>query len=154
MKKLFILICIIAVSANTSFAAMGAYDAGTLNREYMQDMRLHEFQTRERNKAAIVQKENAVEKRLSNVPVSAEIKQISFDGNEALSSETLLKVVESNIGTIANEQRVVNMRNLLLKYYQSNGYYSVIVFPDITKLSSGELLFYIKEGGKNSVTIE
>ena len=112
------------------------------------------MQTRERNKAAIVQKENAVEKRLSNVPVSAEIKKISFDGNEALSSEALLKVVESNIGTIANEQRVVNMRNLLLKYYQSNGYYSVIVFPDITKLSSGELLFHIKEGGKNSITVE
>lgn len=154
MKKVLILICIMSACTNISFASMGAYDAGSLNREYVRDMRMHEMQTRERNKAAIVQKENAVEKRLSNVPVSAEIKKISFDGNEALSSEALLKVVESNIGTIANEQRVVNMRNLLLKYYQSNGYYSVIVFPDITKLSSGELLFHIKEGGKNSITVE
>ena len=87
MKKVLILICVMSAFANISFASMGAYDAGSLNREYVRDMRMHEMQTRERNKAAIVQKENAVEKRLSNVPVSAEIKKISFDGNEALSSE-------------------------------------------------------------------
>ncbi|MBQ4123379.1 hypothetical protein IJD44_06635 [bacterium] len=154
MKRLLVLICTILVSANMSFAGMGTFDAGTLNREQMRDMRMHEFQTREKSKANLIQREKELTQKTSNIPVSAVIKTINFDGNEAISSQALYEVVDSNIGQVATEQNVVTMRNMLLKYYNANGYYSAIVFPDITQLSSGVMIFRIKEGGKNSITVE
>lgn len=154
MKKLFILICVVSVSTNMAFAAMGAFDAGAINREYMQDMRRHEFQTREKDRASLIQKEHETEKKSLNIPDSTVLKNISFVGNQAVSSETLFRIVESNIGEKVNEQTVSNMRKMILKYYNSNGYFSAIVFADITKISDGELIFQIKENGINSITIE
>ena len=84
----------------------------------------------------------------------AVIKTITFKGNEAVSSNNLLKILESNIGQTATEQNIAGMRKLLTRYYNASGYYSALIFPDISKLSSGELIFEIKEGGKNSVTIQ
>lgn len=154
MKKLFILVCTILISTNISYANMGTFDAGTLNREYVRDMRLHEFETRQRNKVKLIQEENNAQKNKLDIPVSAVIKTITFKGNEAVSSNNLLKILESNIGQTATEQNIAGMRKLLTRYYNASGYYSALIFPDISKLSSGELIFEIKEGGKNSVTIQ
>ena len=109
MKRLLVLICTILVSANMSFAGMGTFDAGTLNREHLRDMRMHEFQTREKSKANLIQREKELTQKTSNIPVSAVIKTINFDGNEAISSQALYEVVDSNIGQVATEQNVVTM---------------------------------------------
>ena len=154
MKKLFILICTILISTNISFANMGTFDAGTLNRDYVRDMRLHEFETRERNNANLIQREKQIQRQNLNIPASVPIKKITFVGNTVFSSNDLSKIVGSNIGEIATEQNIINMRKLLVKYYNANGYYSTIILPDINNLPSGELIFQIKEGDKNSITIQ
>ena len=42
---------------NICFAsAMGGYDAGSINSQYMRDLRIHEMATRERSKNAIIKK--------------------------------------------------------------------------------------------------
>lgn len=153
MKKLFILVLGIMTTVNFAYASMG-FDAGTLNRDYVQDMRLHEFQTRERNKVKLIQEENKANDSKLDIPVSTVIKKITFVGNETIPSDDLLKLVESRIGQSANEQNVVGMRKLISRFYNANGFYSALVLPDISKLSEGELIFQIKEGGKNSITIQ
>lgn len=154
MKNIFIFIFAVYLSVNTTFASIGAFDAGSINQQYTRDMRLHEIQTRAKDRSSIIQKQKEPQKVNQIIPSSAIIQSISFIGNDNIPSQDLLRIVEANIGETASEQNISNMRKLLVKYYNANQFYSAIIFPDESNISSGELIFQIKEGGKNSITIE
>ena len=156
MKKLIFSIFMIFATAGLSFAAIG-YDAGSLNQQYVRDMRIHEIQTRAQNRSAIIQKEKAEEQQQQKVmvPTSATtIQNIRFSGNYAIPAGDLARVSSGYLGKPATEANISAVRKLITKYYQANGYYSVIVVPDASSLTSGTLTFQINEGTKNSITID
>ena len=156
MKKIFLLICAVTISINASYAAMGAYDACSLNQQYMKDLRMHEFATREKNKSAIVKNKIQTETKeeARNIPVNSTIKSVKFINNKVFTSQELNEVIADKLNEPANEKTIADIRRQITKLYQNNGYYSVLVFPETGKISSGELIFEIQEGTKNSITIE
>lgn len=154
MKKLSFLICTIILSGSISYASsLGGYDAGALNSQYMRDLRMHEMTTRAKSQSAIVKSTNKVDEA-EKVPVSTNIKSISFVNNKAISSQELARITESSLNKPATESNIADLRKLILKYYQANGYYSALAFPNTNNLSSGEIIFEIQEGTKNSIVIE
>ena len=153
MKKLIFSIFMVFAAAGMSFAAIG-YDAGSLNQQYVRDMRIHEFQTHAQNKNAIIQKEKAEEQGKVAAPTTIKtINNIRFSGNYAIPAGDLSRVVSSYIGKPATDTNISAVRKLVTKYYQANGYYSAIVVPDATSITTGLLTFNIQEGTKNSITI-
>ena len=155
MKKVFCLLFIFTMIQNVSFAsAIGGYDAGALNSQYVRDLKMHEFATRARNNSAIVKTQNKTEET-QKIPENVEnIKNISFINNKAVSLQDLKRITSYMVNQPATEVNIAQLRKTITKYYQASGYYSVLVFPDITKLSDGELIFEIQEGPKNSITVE
>lgn len=154
MKKVLILMAIIAITIQATYAAgFGAYDAGSLNSQYMRDLRTHEMMTRAKNKSAIVQKTTKAE-QAEKPPVTTHIKKITFINNENISTAELERITSGFMGKLATDAMVSKVRKLVAKYYQSKGYFSAIIMPNINNLANGELIFEIKEGTKNSIVIE
>lgn len=158
MKKILTLLFLMSAFSGAAYAAFGALDAGSLNQEYVRDMRLHDFERRSQNKSAIIQKEKETEEmeepkinHPSTVPV---VNNIRFSGNSQIPAGDLSRLVSNYIGQIPTDSSIAQMRKTITQYYQANGYYSVIVIPDLSGLSQGLLTFEIKEGMKNSITIE
>lgn len=154
MKKLLVLIGVLALTIQASYAAgFGAYDAGSINSQYMRDLRTHEMMTRAKNRNAIVQQTTKAE-QATKVPVTAHIKKITFVNNEAISTAELENITSGYMGKLATDAMVSKIRKLVAKYYQSNGYFSAIIIPNVANLAKGELIFEIKEGTKNSIIVE
>jgi hemolysin activation/secretion protein len=154
MKKILVLMTVLTVTIQASYAAgFGAYDAGSINSQYMRDLRTHEMVTRTKNKSAIVQQKTKAE-QVEKPPVTAHIKKITFINNEAIPTSELEGITSGYLGKLASDAMVSKIRKLVSKYYQSNGYFSAIVIPNVNNLTKGELIFEIKEGTKNSIVIE
>ncbi len=154
MKKVFLLLCAFLMFENVSVAsAIGGYDPGAINSQYMRDLRIHELETRAREKSAIVNTNRRIEKN-QNVPVSAKIKSITFVNNKSIPSSELLRVVSYALNKTATSESIADLRKKIIRYYQSRGFYSAVVFPNTNNLAAGELIFEINEGGLNSITIE
>lgn len=152
MKKL-IIICII-LSGSMSFASMGGYDAGTLNSQYMRDLRMHEAITRAKNKDAIVKKSVQAEQQNTKLNGNTKIKSINFVNNKAIPTQNLMNLVSYRLDESLTEESVADMKNQIIRYYQSKGYYSAVVFLDMKNIMNGDLVFDINEGPKNSITVE
>lgn len=153
MKKLLILSVIISVGSISYASALGGYDAGAVNSQYMRDLRMHEFSSAAKNKSAIVKTTSKADEK-PDIPASATIKTIRFSNNNAITSSDLARITSSYLNTSANEESIAAIRKQIIRYYQANGYYSAIAFPDTSNLASGELIFEIKEGTKNSIVVE
>lgn len=161
MKKLLFLLCVSLITINVSYATMGGFDAGTMNQQYVRDMRTHEFATRAKSKNAIV---NTVDKTnratadlaksTQQLPDNSKIKTITFVNNASIPTNELNRVVSYGIDKPATANNIAKIRQTLTKFYQANGFYSALIFPNVQNLSNGELIIEIKEGSKNSVTVE
>jgi outer membrane protein insertion porin family len=78
------------------------------------------------------------------------VREISFEGNDELTTEKLKEGLTLLPRTAFNEQLInENAEKIRLKY-QDKGYYQAIVLPVVTELRSGDLnvVFYIEEGPK------
>ena len=156
MKKLIISLFMIFAVAGMSYASMG-FDAGSIGQQNVIDMRLHDIEMRAKNRNAIIQKEKSEEQQQQKVmvPTSATtIQNIRFSGNVGIPAGDLARVSSSYLGKPATDTNISAIRKLISKYYQSNGYYSAVVVPEASSLTSGTLNFQIKEGTRNSITID
>jgi len=155
MKKKLLVICVLFAVSSSAYADMGAYDAGAIGQQNIRDLIIHDVQKREERKNAIIHKNYPDEQKKVNIPAAATtIKNIRFVGNEALPAGDLARIVSGYLGKPASDKNISAARKLVTKYYQANGFYSVIVVPDTNSLVSGTLTFEIKEGQKNSITIQ
>ena len=161
MKKSFILFTLFCLTANISLAsAFGGYDAGAVNSQYMRDLRTHEAITRAKNKSAIVttKKNTPLQQRelqeQRDKIINANIKTITFVNNASIPSQDLLNVVSDKINLPMSAENISDIRKNIMKYYQSNGYYSAVAVVASQDSETGEVVIEIKEGGKNSITIQ
>ena len=158
MKKTVILFLIITLFNIQQVFAMSAIDAGSVNSSAVRDMRLHDALLRSKEKSAIVKKEeqkSAQEKENQlNEAALTDIKNISFVNNYSIPAGELYRVIQSHINQPMNAQNISEVRKELMKYYQQKGYYSALVLVSSENAQTGELVLDIKEGGKNSITIE
>lgn len=154
MKKIFILCCIVGFCANIAQASpFGGYDAGALNSQAVRDLQLHENLTRAKAKNdAIIKAKNAQE--VPKQVVSADIQSITFTGNNVISSAELLRAVSDKINTPMNVENLSAIRKTIARYYQQRGFYSVIVTVAQQDYKTGTVIIDIKEGTRNSITVE
>jgi len=150
MKKRLSIIMLFSVifSASTAFGtAMGGYDAGSINSQYMKDIRT--FDLRKENQKRIQQ----IEKPQQMVTVG-NLSSVSFINNRAYSEKTLQGIVQEYIGQPLNPTTLMQMRKKIMKFYQSNGYYSAVAVVESENMREGTVTFRIQEGTKDSIQIE
>ena len=150
MKKSFSIIMLFSIilSASTAFgAAMGGYDAGSINSQYMKDIRT--FDLRKENQKRIQQIE-----RPQQIVTTGNLSSVSFVNNRAFSEKTLQGIVQEFIGQPMNPSTIMQMRKKIMKFYQSNGYYSAVAVVENDNMREGTLTFRIQEGTKDSIQIE
>lgn len=153
MKKLFVLCLMLFAVSEASFAAgIGSYDAGALNTQYMRDLRTHEIATRAKNKSAIVS--TKMPPKTQEQVISSEIKSIVFVNNSSVSSAELFNIIKDKVNKPMTPENISAIRKDIMKYYQNLGFFSAIVMVASQDTQSGELILDIKEGGRNSITIQ
>ncbi len=153
MKKLLILCLILFAVYEASYAAgIGAYDAGALNTQYMRDLRTHEMATRAKSKSAIVS--TKMPPQTQEQLTSSEIKSIIFVNNSSISSNELLEIIKDKINKPMTPENISAIRKDIMKYYQEHGFFSAVVMVASQDYQNGELILEIKEGGRNSITIQ
>lgn len=159
MKKLLVLCLLFGSVTNITFASQfGGYDAGSLNSQYVRDLRMHDSITRARsNSSAIINTKNkpsdVASKPLDQSAVS-DIKSVIFINNSSIPSSELLNAIHSKINQPMNAENVAEIRKNIMGYYQSKGYYSAVAIINAQNASTGELIIEVKEGGKNSILIQ
>ncbi len=148
MKKVLIILCALCITNNfVSASVMDVYDPGSLNQQYTREMRLHEFAARSKNHQNAIINTNA-KQQTENSNTS------SFVNNNLISTNDLNRVASYSLNKKATSENISALRSLITRYYQSNGYFSAIVTPNINNIQNGELILEIKEGSKNSIVVE
>ena len=154
MKKLLALLFIFSCVTDVSLASQfGGYDAGSINSQYMRELRTHEAMTRARNKNnAIISTKTApkTQEQVTNSP----IKSIVFVNNNSITSDTLLNVVQNKIDKPMTAENIAAIRKDIMKFYQDNGFYSALVMITSQDPQKGEIVFEVNEGGRNSIEIQ
>lgn len=156
MKKALIL-SVLLVVANYNMAIanpFGGMDPGAINTQYMKELRFHEMKTRAERKSAIVNTSERPEKEIAETKEVGEIQAINFVGNNIIPSEQLQEVVKDKIGLPLSTENVSAIRRNLMKFYQTQGYYSALPVVVSQNNKTGEIVFEIQEGTKNSIIIE
>ena len=154
MKKILSILCITLVcGVEPVFAVMGGMDPGAINSQYMRDMRTFEVKSRAKQKSAIV-KQTAVEKAEATPVQTSDIKRIVFVNNRVFTSAQLMGLVKNKINQPMNFENLAAIRKSLMRFYQSNGYYSAVAIIVSQDNVTGELVIQIDEGTKNSIQIE
>ena len=63
-------------------------------------------------------------------------------------------LVKDKIDKPMNAENLADIRKVIMKYYQANGYYSAVPIIVSQDNTTGTLVIQIEEGTKNSITIE
>ena len=155
MKKFFCLICLLLSSAayngQVFAASLGSMDPGAINRDYVREMRTYEAVSRAREKSAIVQK---TQPDTAQTAASANLKSVHFTGNNVFSEQQLLPVIQSKIDSPMSPENIADIRKKIMKFYQSQGYYSVVANIVSMDVKTGSLVVEVIEGTKNSIVVE
>ncbi len=154
MKKLFILLFFICSASNICLAsAISAYDAGAINSQYMRDLRTHEAAARaKKNNSAIVSTKTAP--KTQEEITTSNIKTVTFVNNNEISTSELTSVIENDINKPMTAENISAIRKNIMKYYQDRGFFSAVAMVISQDTQNGELVIDVKEGGKNSITIQ
>lgn len=152
MKKnisALVLFSVILSAAPAFGAAMGGYDAGQMNSQYMMDIRSFDFR-----------KENAKRAQQIETPKPAQridagqLNSVSFINNRVFSEKTLQSIVAGYIGQPITSTNIMQMRKKIMKYYQSYGYYSAVAIVEAENPADGTITFRMQEGSKDSIQID
>lgn len=153
MKKLFILSLMSFIISNfVCLAGVAYYDAGALNSQSMRDLRTHEMVTRAKNKSAIVT--TKMPPKTQEQVTGSDIKSIIFVNNASIPSNVLFELVKDKINKPMTPENISVIRKDIMKYYQEQGFFSAIAMVASQDSQNGELIIEIKEGGRNSITIQ
>lgn len=76
------------------------------------------------------------------------IRDIEFSGNKRVDTKTLLEKVDLRLGSLYNPVEVQKTVEKLKNVYEEEGYFEVLITPDVEKLPDGDLrvVFRITEG--------
>ena len=161
MKKVLMMFVLFCLGTNMSYAsAFGGYDAGAVNSQYMRDLRTHEAITRAKNKSAIVttNKQTPLQQREMQEQrdkiINADIKTITFVNNASIPSSKLLNTVSDKINLPMSAENIASIRKDIMKYYQDKGFFSAVAIVSSQDSETGEVVIEIREGGKNSITVQ
>lgn len=154
MKNILYALIMVTLLSSVSYASQfGGFDAGSINSQYMKDLRFHEAATRSKQKSAIVKKQeqaSEANKKLDKISLQS----IVFVGNNNVSSDKLTSINANKLNQPMSAENIADIRKNIMKYYQSIGYYSAIPMVSSIDESAGKLIIEIKEGEKNSITID
>ncbi len=150
-KKLsFFVLFSIILSASTAFgAAMGGYDAGLVNSQYMKDIRTFDLRKENAKRAQQIEAPQ-VQQRIA----AGNLVSVSFINNRAYSEKTLQGIVQEYIGGPLTPTTLMEMRKKIMKFYQSNGYYSAVAIVENENMREGTVTFRMQEGSKDSIQID
>ncbi len=152
MKRLLVISIMFCAVSNTAFA-MG-YDPGAINQQYVRDLRTHEAITRARTKANNAIVTTKTQPKTEEQIVASDIKSIKFVNNVSIPSSQLEYIVKDKIGLPMTNENISAIRKDVMRYYQNQGFFSAIVMMTSQDTANGELVFDVKEGGRNSIQIE
>ena len=78
------------------------------------------------------------------------IREISYEGNEEVTTEKLKEIVTLLPRTAFNQQLIQDNAEKIRLKYQDSGYYHAVIVPVIVELRGGDknIVFYIEEGQK------
>ena len=78
------------------------------------------------------------------------IREISYEGNEDVTSEKLKEIVTLLPRTAFNQQLIQDNAEKIRLKYQDSGFYHAVIVPVIVELKGGDknIVFYIEEGNK------
>ena len=152
MKKFIVIFIMFCLVSNTVYA-MG-YDAGTLNQQYVRDLRTHEAVTRARTKSNNAIVSTKTQPKTQEQIVASDIKSIKFVNNVSIPSSQLEYIVKDKINQPMTNENISAIRKDVMRYYQNQGFFSAIVMMTAQDTAAGELVFDVKEGGRNSIQIE
>ena len=152
MKKLLVGLLMVCAVTNTVYA-MG-YDAGSLSQQYVRDLRTHEAITRARAKTNNAIVSTKTQPKTQEQIVASDIKSIKFVNNVSIPSSQLEYIVKDKIGLPMTNENISAIRKDVMRYYQNQGFFSAIVMMTSQDTANGELVFDVKEGGRNSIQIE
>ena len=79
------------------------------------------------------------------------INNIIFEKNEAFSDQTLKELIDFSKAERFSDTEIINMKNSLTEFYDSNGYKSSVINFSIPQDQSGTIIFTIYEGPKNKI---
>jgi hemolysin activation/secretion protein len=82
------------------------------------------------------------------------VKKIRFEGNQAISSETLHAIVAEFENQTLSFQRLRDAVNLVSAYYRSHGYLLSRAYLPPQKIEKGEVLIQILEGRPGKISVE
>lgn len=159
MKKIFSLLFITALISNMAIAnGLGGFDAGSVGRQNELDLRLHEIEKRgKKNTDAFIttrttpqSQTQKQEQQISSSP----IKSVVFLNNSSIASSELAYAVRDQINAPMTVENISLMRKEIMKYYQDRGYFSAVATMVSQDTQTGQVIFDIKEGGKNSIQID
>jgi outer membrane protein insertion porin family len=82
------------------------------------------------------------------------IREISYEGNEEVTTEKLKEIVTLLPRTAFNQQLIQDNAEKIRLKYQDSGYYHAVIVPVIVELRGGDknVVFYIEEGQKIRLT--
>lgn len=156
MKKLFCLLCLVTIALSNSAIAnqFGGMSPGAINTQNVRDLRLHEVNTRAKQRSAIVQPKTAQMEKPVIPEVVSNLNSIRFTNNANFTSAQLQEVTKDYIGKPLSVENIAQIRRDLMKFYQHRGFYSAIPIIVSQNGSTGELVIEMQEGSKNSITFE
>ena len=154
MKKIILpILCLSVISSNQTVWAisMGSMDAGAVNSQYMREFRGYEVKSRMQEKSAIVKSINEADGK--EVAIGT-LSKIQFVGNNNFSAEQLSAIIEDKMNKPMTAENLSELRKRLMRFYQSEGFYSAVPVIISQDNKTGELVIEIKEGSKNSITVQ
>ena len=156
MKKLFCLLCLATITlSNTAIAnQFGGMSPGALNSQSVRDLRMHEVNTRAKQRSAIVQPKTVQTEQQVMPELMGDLKSIKYTNNAYFTSAQLEEVTKTYIGEPLTHEVIAQIRKDLMKFYQKRGFYSAIPIIVSQNGATGELVIEMQEGSKNSITFE
>ncbi|MBR6163422.1 hypothetical protein IKQ26_06005 [bacterium] len=150
-KNLSVLaLSVLILSSSAAFAtAMGGYDAGQMNSQYMMDIRSFDFRKENSKRAQQIETPKPVQR-----VDAGQLNSVSFVNNRVFSQKTLQSIVAEFIGKPITSATIMQMRKKIMKYYQSYGYYSAVAIVESENPADGIITFRMQEGSKDSIQIE
>ncbi|MCD7879877.1 MAG: hypothetical protein LUG16_08095 [Candidatus Gastranaerophilales bacterium] len=153
MKKLLAITFMLLAISDTALASQfGGMDAGSINSQYMNDLRAHEAATRAKNKSAIIST-STKDIEPQNLETS-DLKSVIFINNSSIPSSELLNVIQDKINQPMTSENIAAIRKDIMKYYQEHGFFSAVAMVNSQNDKTGEIIIEVKEGGKNSIIIQ